>query len=332
MDAPQFDALSKGFSAGETRRRVVGALATAPVLGGFASLLSRDEADARKRRADHQHDDGHGVDAEKKKRKKKKKKKCKPDATSVTCNGKCGNVLNNCKQTVNCGSCACKPSCAGKCSGGDDGCGGTCTGDCSANQICDGGVCHTCDICPSGCTFDNFREAVGDASPGDTLYVCAGTYTRFDQGNGEVFSTEMDLTVIGAGSSEDGGTILDGGGNDSVAVVVEIIGATVELRSLRITGGKHVGDIGGGMRIRASKVTLNDVTVIENSSSVAGGGISNESDSSLTLKNSTVTENTAPNGAGILNSGKVIFAEGNDVSGNTTGDCVNIVNGTGCPA
>lgn len=325
MDAPQFDALSKGLSSGDTRRRVLGALATAPVLGGLASLLARDEADARNKKHNH------GLDAEKK-RKKKKKKKCKPDATSVTCSGKCGNVTNNCKQTVSCGTCPCKPSCAGKCSGGSDGCGGSCTGDCGANQICDDGICHTCDVCAGSCTYDNLRQAVNEASSGDTLYVCAGTYTRFDQGNGEVLSIEdTNLKVIGAGSSEDGGTILDGGGAASGAVVVEIIGATVELRSLRITGGNRTNDVTGGIRVRGSKLTLDDVTVIGNQSAVAGGGITNEDGSTLTLRRSTVTENTAPNGAGIANSGTVILEEGNDVSGNTTGDCVNVGLGTGCP-
>ncbi|MFN8677491.1 MAG: hypothetical protein U0Z70_14040 [Thermomicrobiales bacterium] len=127
MDAPQFDALSKALSGGDTRRRVLGALAAVPALGGLAGLLGRDEADARKRRAKHRR---HDVDAEKKK-KKKKKKKCKPDATAVTCNGKCGSVTNNCKQTVNCGACTCNPAC------------GTC-------EQCQGTTCVACEPCCNG--------------------------------------------------------------------------------------------------------------------------------------------------------------------------------------
>ncbi len=322
MDAPQFDALSKTLSSGESRRTVLGALAAAPVLGGLLGLFAGDEAEARKQRGH-----GHGVDAEKKR--KKKKKKCKPDATAVTCNGKCGNVVNNCKTTVNCGTCPCKPSCAGKCSGGSDGCGGTCTGECGANQICDAGVCHTCDVCQSGCTFDNVRNAARLASKGDTLYICPGTYTRPDQMS-EVASFEVDMTVVGSGSS-DTGTVLDGGGAETSLVAVEINDTKVTMRSLTISGGNRQGDVAGGLRIRRSNVTLIDVRVIDNNSSVAGGGIVVESTSTLTLKDSTVKDNTAPNGAGILNDGTVIFDSGNYVSGNTTGDCVNNGSGTGCP-
>lgn len=330
MDAPQFDALSKTLSTGETRRKVLGALAAAPALGGLVALFARDEAEARKRRAGRKHD-GHGVDAEKKrKKKKKKKKKCQPEPAATTCAGKCGTVTNNCKQSVSCTPCACKPSCAGKCDGGRDGCGGTCSGGCSANQICDGGVCHACDVCADGCTYDSVRNAARQASAGDTLYICPGIYNRPEDG-GEVASFEVNMTVVGAGSAE-GGTILDGEGEASNFVLVEINDATVTLRSLAIQGGNRQGDVAGGLRIRSSTVTLDDVTVIDNNSSVAGGGIVVEDTSTLTLKNTTVRDNTAPNGAGILNEGTVIFESGNDVSGNTTGNCVNNGTGTGCPA
>jgi hypothetical protein len=40
----------------------------------------------------------------------------------------------------------CKPSCNG--CGGSDGCGGTCG--CGENQICEGGVCRTCDVTCNG--------------------------------------------------------------------------------------------------------------------------------------------------------------------------------------
>jgi hypothetical protein len=162
MDAPQFDALSKALSTGNTRRRVLGALAAVPTLGGLAGLFGGDEAEARKG----------------KRKRRKKKKKCKPQPASQTCAGTCGNVINNCKQSVNCGPCTCTPDCTGKCAGGSDGCGGTCTGNCSTNQICDGGICQACDVCAQGCPFSEVREAVREADPGDTLYVCAGKSAR----------------------------------------------------------------------------------------------------------------------------------------------------------
>ena len=111
MDSSRFDLLARALGdAGTDRRTLTGLLG-----GAFLSALpiateARKERRRRKHRDDaRQHDHGADVDSEKKK--KKKKKKCKPDSTAVTCAGKCGSVTNNCKQTVNCGSCACSPAC-----------------------------------------------------------------------------------------------------------------------------------------------------------------------------------------------------------------------------
>ncbi|MFN8661548.1 MAG: hypothetical protein U0075_06630 [Thermomicrobiales bacterium] len=111
MDSSRFDLLARALGdAGTDRRTLTGLLG-----GAFLSALpiateARKERRRRKHRDDaRQHDHDADVDSEKKK--KKKKKKCKPDSTAVTCAGKCGSVTNNCKQAVNCGSCACSPAC-----------------------------------------------------------------------------------------------------------------------------------------------------------------------------------------------------------------------------
>lgn len=86
MEASQFDRLTKSLTDAGTRRRLLGALATVPVLGGLAEAI--DEAGAKagkgKRR---RRDADHGLAQEKrrkggKKGKKKKKKKGGPGTTA----------------------------------------------------------------------------------------------------------------------------------------------------------------------------------------------------------------------------------------------------------
>ena len=75
----------------------------------------------------------------------------------------CGNWRNNCKQTLNCGTCSagqtcsngvciCAPNCAGKICG-DNGCGGSC-GSCLEGFSCDNGLCIKSSTClPTTCTI-----------------------------------------------------------------------------------------------------------------------------------------------------------------------------------
>jgi hypothetical protein len=123
MDPERFDRIAMRMGGGSSRRGMLGLLATLPVLGGLFALLEPDELAAKGRRKRRKKAHKHG----KGRRRKHKKPKCKPHAK--TCAGKCGPVKNNCKKTVDCGSCACDPPC------------GTC-------EICTADfVCEPCDPC-----------------------------------------------------------------------------------------------------------------------------------------------------------------------------------------
>jgi hypothetical protein len=99
---------------------------------------------------------------------------CTPNSTSTTCNGKCGTVVNNCGQSVDCGSCpseTCKDaSCqtnicvytnkadGTSCGSGKKCCAGVC---CNSNQSCVHGVC---------------KDKCGSNPPcGDGQTCCGGT-------------------------------------------------------------------------------------------------------------------------------------------------------------
>src|SRR5918996_1311582 len=107
MDGRHFDALTRTLTEAGSRRGLLGLLAALPVLGGLFALLDRDEVDAKGRRKRRKKRHKHG----KGRHRGKKQPKCKPKSTAQTCAGKCGPVKNNCKQTVDCGPCACDPPC-----------------------------------------------------------------------------------------------------------------------------------------------------------------------------------------------------------------------------
>ena len=108
MDARHFDALTRTLSEAGSRRGLLGLLAALPLVGGLVALLDPDEIDAhgRRRRRKKRHKHGKG-----RRRKHHHKKKCKANSLAKTCAGKCGQVKNNCKKTVDCGACACEPPC-----------------------------------------------------------------------------------------------------------------------------------------------------------------------------------------------------------------------------
>jgi DNA-binding beta-propeller fold protein YncE len=263
MDASRFDLLARTISA-RTRRGIVAALVSVP-MALLAMLFDLDAIGAKRRKRGKQRGDRNrrvGADNHKHehrrrkhnlphKHKRKKKKKhghaCEPDSFAQTCDGRCGDVINNCDEPVDCGSCECNPEClvchicnaeTGECQPDaeqvDQDCGGgrvcqedgscACSGDsCGAGFICDGesGECIGCggsgetccdgDACGSGliCTSENLCAPCGGA--GDLC--CEGG----ECGNGLVCGQDDQCVSCGgsgevccAGSSCDTGFLCDG--------------------------------------------------------------------------------------------------------------------------
>lgn len=234
MDARHFDTLARVLSARNNRRHVLGALASLPVLGGLAGGLSPEDAEGqgRRKRRKKAHKHGRG----RRRNHARKKKTCKAESVAQTCSGKCGVTTNNCKQTVDCGPCACTPltACpAGKdCGTFPDGCGGfvtcpttcdnptpictdnvcgPCTGDseCASGQLCAGGQCVTgSGTCAAGanvCTAPGF-ESPCDGNP-DCFCIptlagatrCAQYYTT-EQGFLRPCTSDAECADLGPGA------------------------------------------------------------------------------------------------------------------------------------
>src|SRR5262245_43400246 len=121
----------------------------------------------------------------------------------------------------------------------------------------------------------SLREAINCANSNgldDVIFVPAGAYTLTGEADddvnlgGDLDLTESDhsLTIRGVGADQ---TVIDAGGSDRA---VDVGGHGAVLESLSIVGG--FASSGGGI-LNRSKLTLNDVTVRDNTAEREGGGI-----------------------------------------------------------
>jgi Calx-beta domain len=160
------------------------------------------------------------------------------------------------------------------------------------------------------------QAAVNAASAGDTIQVAAGTYA-------EHVSINKDLTVNGAGAGQ---TIVDG--TQSGTVFIINTSTAVNLSGITVTNGKAQSNspspcgppsCGGGI-FNSGTLNLASSTVSGNSAS-SGGGIWNEG--AMTLTGCTVSNNSAPGigvGGGIFNdTGRTLTITDSTVSNNLAG-------------
>jgi hypothetical protein len=308
------DYLARSLATAGSRRRLLGALAGAPLLGGLLTFLDGEETEGKKRRR-----------KRKGKRRKQHRRGCKPKKRTVVCAGRCGPVTSKqtCGKTIDCGSCECDPPCGEcftcqgavgvpgtcvpmpdgtTCSGDNVCCGGTCQAccdhsDCGTGAICVDGTCQACDVTCTGNadTCGNaLRGAIDAATSDDTIVICPGTYGRENSGP-VAWIWGKNLTLIGAGTGKDG-TILHGGGGESFSWLVNVYDSVTELRNLTVT------DTNGGSGISVSypaTLILTGVLVTRNHA-LYGGGIDNY-DTVILNAGTTVTGNGAVYGGGVAN-------------------------------
>jgi predicted outer membrane repeat protein len=156
------------------------------------------------------------------------------------------------------------------------------------------------------------QQAIDGAQSGDTLTLCAGTWTL-----SSAVVINKSLILIGAG---DEATILDG---DNATRVLQIPYPVtpVTLQDLTVTRGINGSGNGGGIYNEVSALNLYGVRVTDSTASSGGGGIYNDG-GDLTLRaGSRVTGNfSGSDGGGIYNHiGGTTLEAGSLVSGNTAG-------------
>jgi hypothetical protein len=238
-----------------------------------------------------------------------------PDDPADTCAGKCGDVTNNCGQTVDC-TARCTGCCAGDTCHIEDNAacgtgGGSCTNCLSSNSLCRSGTCQACDVCQTvgACAFTSVQAAINATSPQlSTILICPGTYVENAGDGSSAVRIVRSLSLIGAGDGADAATntiLRPQLADRSVVLVPGSSGnPTVAFEGLRITGGSDVS--GRGINLGNScVVSITDCTITDNHTGVNGAGINLVAQVQLTLTNTHVTANTANSfgGGGIDASG-----------------------------
>lgn len=311
MDASQFDHLSKRLANLTGRRPLAQALAALPLIG-VSGLLAEETAARRRRR---------GAQAEKKRKKKlfclngqtiratkKKAKKlrkrgatpgmcagCTPDAKAVTCAGTCGNVVNNCQQTVNCGVCGCLPVTS------------TSALQAAVDAVDPGGTLTLC----AGTWNITATVSIGDdmtlrgAGVGQTILDGNDAVRVLRVGAGAVVDLE-DMTVqngLAFGADNRGGGVRNDG--------------TLKLRRAEVTDCEALH--GGGVANFGTLDLYDGALIRENRATDSGGGLDAWLGSVTTMHDgSQISSNTGVHGGGIkLNSCQLTLGAGSRVSGNT---------------
>jgi hypothetical protein len=138
-------------------------------------------------------------------------------------------------------------------------------------------------------------HAIASSDSGDTLLLAVGSFLE------ENILVDKNLSIFGQGSST---TIVDAEQNGRVFLIAEGIEASI--CGLTVTGGFIEGigtdtnlapGAGGGI-FNDGTLLLSEVIVEENSANLAGGGIWNNTDSEMHIRNSTIRLNIAGQSVG----------------------------------
>jgi len=178
----------------------------------------------------------------------------------------------------------------------------------TVNSLADPGN-GTCD--DAECTL---REAIAAAASGDKVVFAGGIQGEIKLTDGQLVINKS-LAVDGAGR-----IAIDGQTTSRVmalGVSLDEDPITVLLDGLTFTHGSTAGGGGVGVLFKVT-ATIQNSSVVQNSSSSVGGGLYVETGSNLTLISSTVKDNSsALDGGGIYSHGTLTVV-GSTISGNHT--------------
>jgi large repetitive protein len=167
-------------------------------------------------------------------------------------------------------------------------------------------------VADDGTGQTTLRAAIMEANAlagDDTITLPSGTYTLSVLGTGEdsaatgdldVTDTSGKMTIIGAGAET---TVIDASSIDRVFDLLPL--AELGISGVTITNGSLSNERGGGIRNSGATLSVDACLISGNSASGAqGGGIASIANSDgenamVTIANSTITENDAPEGAAV---------------------------------
>jgi large repetitive protein len=172
----------------------------------------------------------------------------------------------------------------------------------------------------------SLRQAIADACDGGTITFDMNQVVSPIALTSAGLVINKNLTIQGPGANLLTVQRSTAGGTPNFGVFTINSGQTVNITGLTISNGSS-GDNGGGL-LNQGTLTLTASTVSGNAAVNNGGGIVNDTGGIMTVRESTISGNTAPVGAGIYNPGNLTLVN-STISGNT-GD--GLSNGTGATA
>ena len=163
-------------------------------------------------------------------------------------------------------------------------------------------------VCASGCDHTSIQDAIDAATSGDRIDIQAGTYF-------ENLTIDKDITLQGADQAT---TIIDGQAQGTVVTIFS--NPTVIIADVTITNGlgNNQGsgpDDGGGIFNEGSLTVLRS-TIRDNDADVGGGGGGIWNGGMLTVTESTISHNVGNDGGGILNQSSTLTLNNSTVSDN----------------
>jgi CSLREA domain-containing protein len=172
--------------------------------------------------------------------------------------------------------------------------------------------------CDRDCSLREAITAANNLDGPDVILLGPGIHLVSRAGAGEDANAGGDLdilddlTVVGKTPAL---TVLSSGGGDRVLHVAA--GVTAELRGVSVANGRVAGS-GGGI-LNLGRLTLSEVTVLNNATTAGGSGGGIRSDgpgASLTLADSAVINNTAEGAGGGVIAGGTLELANVTISGN----------------
>jgi hypothetical protein len=150
----------------------------------------------------------------------------------------------------------------------------------------------------------SLRGAITAANSSGTTSVIelgnGATYLLDEPGAGENLNATGDLDIQTSIVINGHGSTIDANGVDRVLDIDASAGTQISMNDLTITGGDDPSFLegGGGIRLTGGDLSLNNVTVDDNTTNYAGGGVFQAGDATLNIIDSTFTNNIAMNDGG----------------------------------
>lgn len=146
----------------------------------------------------------------------------------------------------------------------------------------DTGTVPQCSVASDGsATYTEIQAAVDDATDGDTIYVCSGTYDYVE-------IARINLSIVGVDGSDT--TVIDGGSHPAIAAD----GVTISISGFTLTGtGQNAEPYSSALYAVDAQVVVSDIAIRDCAVGSNGGYVVALRNSASTWQRVTVEDNDA---------------------------------------